>query len=73
MLVSLYDYDIETSCTSIIATLFNIGPGLNKVGAVENYSHFPAPVKFFQSLCMVIGRLEIFSILVLFVPMLWKK
>jgi trk system potassium uptake protein TrkH len=57
----------------VAATLNNIGPGLAAVGAVENYALVPTAGKVFLSLCMVLGRLELFSILVLFVPSFWKR
>lgn len=65
--------DIVTASTSVIATLGNIGPGLEGVGAIENFGWIPAPGKIFLSLCMVIGRLEIYTVLVLFVPAFWEE
>ena len=62
-----------TAATSVIATLNNIGPGLNQVGAIENYSFIPYPGKVLLTLCMVMGSLELFSILVLFIPVFWKQ
>jgi trk system potassium uptake protein TrkH len=71
--VSLFDIDLITSATSVAATLNNIGPGLERVGAIENYAHHPYAVKALLSLFMVMGRLELFSILVLFMPRFWKS
>ena len=65
--------DIVSAATSVIATLGNIGPGLAGVGAVENFGWIPAHGKIFLSLCMVIGRLEVFTVLVLFVPAFWRE
>ncbi len=65
--------DLETAATTVIATLGNIGPGLAEVGAVENFKWIPAHGKMFLSLCMVLGRLELFTVLVLFVPGFWKE
>ena len=65
--------DIVTAATSVIATLGNIGPGLAGVGAIENFGWIPAAGKVFLSLCMVIGRLEVFTVLVLFVPAFWRE
>ncbi len=65
--------DIITATTSVIATLGNIGPGLNGVGAVENYAAIPAPGKVLLSLCMLLGRLELYTVLVVFLPGFWKK
>lgn len=55
------------------STLFNIGPGFEAIGPSENF-HFLHPVtKIFLSLLMVIGRLELFAVIVLFVPSVWKR
>jgi len=64
--------DIVTATTSVIATLNNIGPGLEGVGATRNFAFIPAPGKVMLSLCMVLGRLELFSVLVLFMPSFWR-
>ena len=70
--VALFGLDLITSATSVAATLNNIGPGLGLVGPVENYAHFPYVVKCLLSLFMAMGRLELFSILVLFLPRFWR-
>lgn len=59
--------------SAAIACLFNIGPGLAEVGPANNYSSFHGHTKLFLSLIMVMGRLELYAILVLFAPSLWKK
>jgi len=64
--------DVLTATTAVIATLNNIGPGLSAVGPVENFSFIPTSGKWLLSLCMVLGRLELFAILVLFVPSFWR-
>ena len=61
------------SAASISATLNNIGPGLGVVGATQNYSHFSPLAKLLFTLLMMIGRLEIFVILVLFMPSFWRS
>ncbi|HID15331.1 MAG TPA: TrkH family potassium uptake protein, partial [Candidatus Atribacteria bacterium] len=65
--------DLVTSIASTAATIGNIGPGLAKVGASQNYIHIPYIGKIVLILNMVIGRLEIYTILVLIMPGLWKK
>ncbi len=65
--------DIDSSLTAAIATLFNIGPGLGAVGPTHNFSLFSDGTLVFLSLLMLLGRLEFFAILVLFVPALWKR
>jgi trk system potassium uptake protein len=64
--------DILTATTSVIATLNNIGPGLAAVGPIQNFSTIPESGKWLLSLCMVLGRLELFAVLVLFVPSFWR-
>ncbi len=60
------------SATSVAATLNNIGPGLGTVGATRNYAHFSWWTKLLFTFLMMLGRLEIFAILVLFVPSFWR-
>ena len=60
------------SASSVAATLNNIGPGLGTVGATRNYGHFSWWSKMLFLWLMMIGRLEIFSILVLFAPGFWR-
>ena len=65
--------DLETAFSSVVATLANIGPGLARVGSIENYAFIPAAGKLFLSFCMILGRLELFTILVLLIPDFWKR
>lgn len=62
-----------TAATASAATLNNIGPGLELVGARENYGWFSAPSKMVMSILMVLGRLEVYAILVLFAPRFWRS
>lgn len=55
------------------ATLFNIGPGFDQVGPSDNFHFLRASTKLFLSLLMTLGRLELYAVLVLFMPMAWKK
>lgn len=61
------------SASAVAATLNNIGPGLGTVGATRNYAHFSWWSKFLFLWLMMLGRLELFSILVLFVPGFWRS
>jgi trk system potassium uptake protein TrkH len=61
------DSQFVTSLSSVAATLNNIGPGLGDVGATANYGWYPAPAKIILLLCMLMGRLEIYSVIVLLV------
>ncbi|MDP8264897.1 MAG: TrkH family potassium uptake protein [Candidatus Aceula lacicola] len=65
--------DLQTAATASIAALGNIGPGLGKVGAAENYAWISIPGKWVLTFLMLAGRLELYSILILFIPTTWRK
>jgi len=67
------DYDLITSFSTALATVGNIGPGFSLVGPTMNYSFFPDYVKWFLSFAMMAGRLEIYTVLILFTPYFWRK
>jgi len=67
------DMDYLTAMSSVIATLMNIGPGFGMVGPSENYAFISDTGKWFLSYNMLVGRLEMFSALVVFYPSFWKK
>ena len=67
------EHKLIDSSTAIAATLNNIGPGLGIVGATQNYANFIWYDKIVFVFLMMIGRLEIFSILVLFYPAFWRR
>lgn len=71
--ISLDNHDFTTNFTAVVATLSNIGPGLSMVGPTCNFSFFSQLSKLVLTLAMIIGRLEIFPILVLFSRNTWKK
>lgn len=73
VVISALGYDLDTSLGAVAATLGNIGPGIGKVGPIENYAHLPVFGKWFLSFLMLIGRLELFTVIVLFSPAFWKK
>lgn len=64
---------LVTAVTSVAATLNNIGPGLERVGSIGHFAFIPASGKILLSLCMAMGRLELYSILVLFLPAFWRS
>jgi len=66
-------HDALTAISAIAATLGNVGPGLGTVGPVDNYSHFSLTAKWICSFCMLVGRLEVYSVVVLFFPEFWRK
>ena len=65
--------DVVSAGASVVATLGNIGPGLGSVGPVDNYSHIVPFGKTVLLACMLLGRLEVFTVLVLFFPSFWRK
>lgn len=65
--------DIQTAFTSVVTSMSNVGPGLNKVGPMVNFSFFTPTVKLFLSFLMILGRLEVLAIFCLFTPSFWRK
>ncbi len=66
------DYDLVSAATAVAATLNNVGPGLAAVGASQNFADVAIPAKWMLSLCMALGRLELFAILAVFAPSNWR-
>jgi trk system potassium uptake protein len=73
LIVSLDNMDWGTTLSSVAATLGNVGPGFGVVGAVGNYSSLSDLSKFTLSILMIIGRLEIYPILLISMPSFWKR
>lgn len=69
----LFEPDLETSMGAVASSLGNIGPGMGSVGPAENYAHVHPIGKWFLSFLMLLGRLELFTVLVLFSPTFWKE
>jgi len=65
--------DFMSAVGSVAATLGNIGPGLGSVGPVDNFAHIPPEGKLFLSFLMLMGRLELFTVLILFMPYFWRN
>jgi len=65
--------DFDTAIGATIASLGNIGPGIGGVGPVENYSALPMAAKWVSSFLMLLGRLELFTVMILFSRAFWKK
>ena len=65
--------DLATALTSVASCLGNVGPGLGTVGPVDNYSHLPALGKWVLTFDMLLGRLEIYTVAILFIPEFWRK
>ncbi len=73
VLISFDNLDFTSNFTAVVATLSNIGPGLEAVGPMSNFSVYSPFSTFILSLAMIIGRLEIFPMLVLFSRHTWKR
>jgi trk/ktr system potassium uptake protein len=65
--------DFVTAIAAVAATIGNIGPGLGTVGPVDNYAQIPYLGKWLLIWCMLLGRLEIFTVVILMVPEFWRK
>jgi len=73
VILSITGLDLSSSMGAVAACLANIGPGLGSTGPMTNYSEVPVLGKWVLSIVMLLGRLELFTILVLFSPTFWKK
>lgn len=72
VVISFDNLDFTTNFTAVTATLSNIGPGFSLVGPTRNFSCYSSLSKLVLTLTMIIGRLEIFPVLILFSPKIWK-
>ncbi|MCE7054577.1 TrkH family potassium uptake protein [Algoriphagus sp. AGSA1] len=70
--LSLMGYDLPTSLGAVATSLGNVGPGIGAVGPVDNFAFFSPTAKIFLSFIMLLGRLELFTILILFTPYFWR-
>jgi trk system potassium uptake protein TrkH len=73
IILSVSGLDFLTSIGASATCLGNVGPGIGTVGPVSNFSHLPDLAKILLSLLMLIGRLELFTVLVLFSPSFWRR
>jgi trk system potassium uptake protein TrkH len=73
ILLSAIGVDFTTSIGAAASALGNIGPGFGLVGPAENYAAIPEAGKWLLLLCMLLGRLEIYTIIVLFIPEFWRR
>lgn len=65
--------DIITSATTVISAACNVGPAFGQAGPAENYAGIPMTGKWILIFCMLTGRLEVYTVLILFVPRFWRK
>lgn len=73
ILISALGYDFNTAIGAVATSLGNIGPGFGKVGPMDNFAFISAPGKWILSFLMLLGRLELFTVLILFTPYYWTK
>ena len=73
IIFTLIEPDMESAMGAVATSLGNIGPGLGNVGPAENFLHISPVGKWFLSFLMLLGRLELFTILILFSPSFWKQ
>jgi trk/ktr system potassium uptake protein len=71
--VAAAGYDVVTAVSASLTTLGNVGPGLGEVGPYDNFARFPSWLKLVLSLCMLAGRLEVLTLLVLARPGFWRR
>ena len=65
--------DLTSASTSVASALMNIGPGLGTVGPTDNYAHILPAGKWVLCFCMLMGRLELYTLLVILTPIAWRK
>ena len=73
ILMTAFGLDLVTSLSSVATCMANCGPGLGAVGPMANYAHLPSMAKWVLDACMIIGRLELFTVFVLFNRSFWKS
>lgn len=73
LIITFDNFDLVTNFTAVTATLNNIGPGLKLVGPTGNFGIFSPVAKYILMFDMLAGRLELYPILLLFTPSVWKK
>jgi trk system potassium uptake protein TrkH len=71
-IVAAAGYDLETAISAALTSLSNVGPGFGAVGPTDHFAHLPSSVKLTLSACMIAGRLELFTVLVLFQRSFWR-
>ncbi len=73
IIMAILGLDLVSAIASVAASLGNIGPGLGLVGPANNYAHIPFIGKWVLVFCMLLGRLEIYTVIILLVPEFWRK
>ncbi|MCF8459889.1 MAG: TrkH family potassium uptake protein [Flavobacteriales bacterium] len=73
VIMTMFGIDLLTAMGSVATSLGNIGPGIGLVGPVDNFAWLPSTAKWLLSILMLIGRLELFTVLILFTPYFWRR
>ncbi|MCF8278625.1 MAG: TrkH family potassium uptake protein [Flavobacteriales bacterium] len=73
VIMTMFGVDLLTAMGSVATSLGNIGPGIGDVGPVDNFAWLPSGAKWFLAILMLIGRLELFTVLILFTPYFWSR
>nr|NJM02206.1 TrkH family potassium uptake protein [Desulfobacula sp.] len=73
LMLGVMGLDMMTAFGAVASCLGNIGPGFGSVGPAENFAHLPAAAKWLLSFCMLLGRLELYTLIILIVPEFWRK
>ena len=73
LILTALGVDMVTAATTVVSATSNVGPALGEAGPTDNYQGIPMAGKWVLIFCMLAGRLEIYTVVVLFVPIFWKK
>lgn len=73
IVMTMFGVDFDTALGSVATSLGNVGPGIGDVGPTDNFSWLSSGAKWFLAALMLIGRLELFTVLILFTPYFWRK
>lgn len=73
VVMTMFGVDLLTAMGSVATSLGNVGPGIGDVGPVDNFAWLPSGAKWFLAILMLIGRLELFTVLILFTPYFWSR
>ena len=72
MCIACFDIDLLTSFSSVAASMGNVGPGFGQVGSMGNFGLLPSPIKWILTIDMILGRLEIFALILFITIRQWK-
>lgn len=73
LLLAAMGLDLATAFSAAIAAMGNIGPGFGSVGPMENFSHLPVAAKWLLAWCMLLGRLELYALIIFLIPEFWRR